>query len=190
MLPPNPYGHTPSPGAAHQSTTHLRREFRRFNALSVLPNSPHPPKCVTTQPTTHHHRIISVLKTTPRTPGRAGLVHTRSHTPQNTGGAHTKKESVRTTHNHPNLPHNPTPMGIPQTTKKKGSHAPHAHSQSFNAGSDLLSHTLPGAVPSAQVSLASGFGKGPGVILTANNHRQTIIEQTNTPNTHTKKRGC
>ena len=34
---------------------------------------------------------------------------------------------------------------------------------SFSAGGDLLSHTLPGAVPSAQVGLASGFGKGPGV---------------------------
>lgn len=35
----------------------------------------------------------------------------------------------------------------------------------FNAkvGGDLLSHTLPGAVPSAQAGLASGFGKGPGV---------------------------
>ena len=33
----------------------------------------------------------------------------------------------------------------------------------LNAGGDLLSHTLPGAVPSAQVGLASGFGKGPGV---------------------------
>ena len=33
----------------------------------------------------------------------------------------------------------------------------------FNAGGDLLSHTLPGAVPSAQVGLATGFGKGPGV---------------------------
>ena len=32
----------------------------------------------------------------------------------------------------------------------------------FKAGGDLLSHTLPGAVPSAQVSLATGFGKGPG----------------------------
>ena len=31
------------------------------------------------------------------------------------------------------------------------------------AGGDLLSHTLPGAVPSAQVGLASGFGMGPGV---------------------------
>ena len=33
----------------------------------------------------------------------------------------------------------------------------------FDAGGDLLSHTLPGAVPSAQTGLASGFGKGPGV---------------------------
>src|SRR5699024_10045376 len=33
----------------------------------------------------------------------------------------------------------------------------------FSAGGDLLSHTLPSAVPSAQADLASGFEKGPGV---------------------------
>ena len=71
-------------------------------------------------------------------------------------------------------------MGIPQTTKKKGSHAPHAHSQSFNAGSDLLSHTLPGAVPSAQVSLATGFGKGPGGSLPL-----TTTDTTNGTKKHT-----
>ena len=37
------------------------------------------------------------------------------------------------------------------------------NSHKLNAGGDLLSHTLPGAVPSAQAGLASGFGKGPGV---------------------------
>ena len=31
------------------------------------------------------------------------------------------------------------------------------------SGGDLLSHTLPGAVPSALWVLASGFGMGPGV---------------------------
>src|SRR5262249_49569486 len=31
------------------------------------------------------------------------------------------------------------------------------------SGGVLLSHTLPGAVPSALVGLASGFGMGPGV---------------------------
>src|SRR5688572_12325028 len=31
------------------------------------------------------------------------------------------------------------------------------------SGGVLLSHTLPGAVPSALEGLASGFGKGPGV---------------------------
>ena len=30
-------------------------------------------------------------------------------------------------------------------------------------GGNLLSHTLPGAVPSARAGLASGFGMGPGV---------------------------
>ena len=34
---------------------------------------------------------------------------------------------------------------------------------SLNVGGDLLSHTLPGAVPSALEGLASGFGMGPGV---------------------------
>ena len=33
----------------------------------------------------------------------------------------------------------------------------------FVVGGVLLSHTLPGAVPSAFVGLASGFGMGPGV---------------------------
>ena len=32
-------------------------------------------------------------------------------------------------------------------------------------GGDLLSHTLPSAVPSALAGLASGFGMGPGVSL-------------------------
>jgi hypothetical protein len=31
------------------------------------------------------------------------------------------------------------------------------------SGGVLLSHTVPGAVPSALVGLASGFGMGPGV---------------------------
>ena len=35
----------------------------------------------------------------------------------------------------------------------------------FNVGGILLSHTLPGAVPSARAGLASGFGMGPGVSL-------------------------
>ena len=33
----------------------------------------------------------------------------------------------------------------------------------LNVGGDLLSHTLPGAVPSALEGLATGFGMGPGV---------------------------
>ena len=33
------------------------------------------------------------------------------------------------------------------------------------SGNDLLSHTLPRAVPSAQKGLASGFGMEPGVSL-------------------------
>ena len=41
-------------------------------------------------------------------------------------------------------------------------------------GGDLLSHTLPGAVPSALEGLASGFGKGPGVPHSANTTDTTI----------------
>ena len=35
--------------------------------------------------------------------------------------------------------------------------------QTVECGGVLLSHTLPGAVPSPCQALASGFGKGPGV---------------------------
>ena len=35
----------------------------------------------------------------------------------------------------------------------------------FYVGGNLLSHTLPSAVPSARAGLASGFGMGPGVSL-------------------------
>ena len=41
----------------------------------------------------------------------------------------------------------------------------HRNSLKFLVGGNLLSHTLPGAVPSARTGLASGFGKGPGVSL-------------------------
>ena len=63
----------------------------------------------------------------------------------------------------------PAPPGHPHTQKKGGCmahttpHTPHTYSIHTKVGSDLLSHTLPGAVPSAQAGLASGFGKGPGV---------------------------
>ena len=53
-----------------------------------------------------------------------------------------------------------TPQGV--------RHTPHTNTTLYSilqakVGGDLLSHTLPGAVPSAQAGLASGFGKGPGV---------------------------
>ena len=54
----------------------------------------------------------------------------------------------------------PTPPGV-------SAHTTHKHHifycSNVTVGGDLLSHTLPGAVPSAQAGLASGFGKGPGV---------------------------
>ena len=37
------------------------------------------------------------------------------------------------------------------------------HIKFLRVGGNLLSHSLPGAVPSARAGLASGFGKGPGV---------------------------
>ena len=44
----------------------------------------------------------------------------------------------------------------------------------MNVGGDLLSHTLPSAVPSALEGLASGFGMGPGVPHSANTTDNTI----------------
>lgn len=69
---------------------------------------------------------------------------------------------------------------------KKGSvHVDNVHTPSFfsfSAGGDLLSHTLPGAVPSAQVGLASGFGKGPGVTPPLTTTDKPIIRTKHTPN--------
>ena len=55
---------------------------------------------------------------------------------------------------------------------------------SFSAGGDLLSHTLPGAVPSAQVGLASGFGKGPGVTPPLTTTDKPNSEQNTHPTKH------
>ena len=41
--------------------------------------------------------------------------------------------------------------------------APKGGHREWMSGSDLLSHTVTGAVPSALKGLASGFGMGPGV---------------------------
>ena len=57
------------------------------------------------------------------------------------------------------------------------------HTKKYYAGSDLLSHTLPSAVPSAQADLASGFGMGPGVTLPLTpptKTRPTTTHHTNT----------
>src|SRR5699024_8773095 len=43
----------------------------------------------------------------------------------------------------------------------------------FNVGGNLLSHTLPGAVPSARAGLASGFGMGNRAFPCRYFHRQT-----------------
>ena len=42
---------------------------------------------------------------------------------------------------------------------KAHQHPTHHHFEVINAGSNLLSHTLPGAVPSAPTDLATGFEK-------------------------------
>ena len=55
------------------------------------------------------------------------------------------------------------------------------YSKIFDAGGDLLSHTLPGAVPSAQTGLASGFGKGPGVTPSQKPPTNTYRKHTPTP---------
>ena len=57
----------------------------------------------------------------------------------------------------------------------------------FDAGGDLLSHTLPGAVPSAQTGLASGVGKGPGV--TPSQKPPTNISGNTHPHHPTTKEG-
>ena len=68
----------------------------------------------------------------------------------------------RTGSNH--TPHNKKEGVSPATTNPTGqATTKETPSHTLLAGSDLLSHTLPGAVPSAQVGLASGFGMGPGV---------------------------
>ena len=65
----------------------------------------------------------------------------------------TRKKRVRRHRNRPTI-------HTGQSTRPR-THTPSTTKN--DAGSDLLSHTLPGAVPSAQAGLASGFGKGPGV---------------------------
>src|SRR5699024_3276691 len=44
----------------------------------------------------------------------------------------------------------------------------------FYVGGNLLSHTLPGAVPSARAGLASGFGMGDRAFPCRYRHRQII----------------
>src|SRR5699024_8159872 len=48
----------------------------------------------------------------------------------------------------------------------------------FNVGGNLLSNTLPGAVPSARAGLASGFGMGNRAFPCRYFHRQTCGTQT------------
>ena len=51
----------------------------------------------------------------------------------------------------------------PTTPGGRGAHTIIQLSLMFWVGGNLLSHTLPSAVPSARAGLASGFGMGPGV---------------------------
>ena len=50
-----------------------------------------------------------------------------------------------------------------QQVPPDGAHKQYSIIYSYWVGGNLLSHTLPSAVPSARAGLASGFGKGPGV---------------------------
>ena len=57
--------------------------------------------------------------------------------------------------------------------------------QVLRVGGNLLSHSLPGAVPSARAGLASGFGKGPGVSpppSTTDTPKKACTALTNTAN--------
>ena len=71
-----------------------------------------------------------------------------------------------------------------KTKEKTGTHPPLlCFKKNDCAGSDLLSHTPPGAVPSAHTTLATGFGKGPGVTPW-----HTPPTQTHPHNTHPPQR--
>ena len=81
-----------------------------------------------------------------------------------------------------------------QTKKHPPPHQPHGASgvvagattyQVLRVGGNLLSHSLPGAVPSARAGLASGFGKGPGVSpppSTTDTPKKACTALTNTAN--------
>lgn len=74
------------------------------------------------------------------------------HSTHKSAATHTKRAVCGDTH-HPRL------LGFLGITTHR------TNNISFYAGGDLLSHTLPSAVPSARAGLASGFGMGPGVSL-------------------------
>ena len=59
--------------------------------------------------------------------------------------------------------HAKAPATTPTPTGHHGVVAGATTYQVLRVGGNLLSHSLPGAVPSARAGLASGFGKGPGV---------------------------
>ena len=97
----------------------------------------------------------------------------RLPTPEHRGRRPDEHSRARTSPRGPNegLLRRSFPDNLPQKRlKAPAADDPHRiisnqdlNSHKINAGGDLLSHTLPGAVPSAQAGLASGFGKGPGV---------------------------
>ena len=72
-------------------------------------------------------------------------------------GQYRAVSTLTTPHTRKHPPTTPTPTG------DHGVVAGATTYQVLRVGGNLLSHSLPGAVPSARAGLASGFGKGPGV---------------------------
>ena len=116
----------------------------------------------------------------------------RLPTPEHRGRRPDKHSRGRTSPRGPNegLLRRSFPDNLPQKRlKAPAADDPHRiisnqdlNSHKLNAGGDLLSHTLPGAVPSAQAGLASGFGKGPGVTPPLKPPTNTTEQTTHTPN--------
>jgi hypothetical protein len=97
-----------------------------------------------------------------------GLIIRRTDSPaadrrQNGNGRSTRKDAGRATAGDHPCRHHRKKRGV-GTVCFDRSHPP---VWGLYVGGDLLSHTLPGAVPSALEGLASGFGKGPGVSRSA-----------------------
>ena len=150
-------------GATHPLGNRVHRGRRREQAFSHL-HADHPP------PTSQGHSCLCAecpLDTA------CGHMHRGCQLRHTAVVARPSTPGGRTSPRGPNegLLRRSFPNNLPQKRlKAPATDDPHRiisnqdlNSHKLNAGGDLLSHTLPGAVPSAQAGLASGFGKGPGV---------------------------